>query len=367
TWRALFPNARPIAPNRADAVTRAVAGFAPDVVYLHSLGDLAAMEAVVTSGVPVVRMVHDHSLYCLRSYKYNPLTRNVCTRAASGCCVFPCMAPLKRNRGGGLPIQWASFAKLKRGMDLTRLCERLIVYSDYSREELARNGFDRSRIHVHVPIECGGSSAPAFEGRRSNLILFAGQVIRGKGVDVLLQALARVRQPFECLIAGDGNHRAACERLCRKLRLEDRVKFLGYVPPDDLKALYASARLLAVSSVWPEPFGMVGPEAMRYGIPVVAFDVGGIPEWLLDGENGILVPWMDTRRYAAAIDRLLADESLARAMGERGRARVNRVYNSRTQVSKLEAILSELTAPRGGLNASAELCPTIEPLAESIA
>src|SRR6185436_12837217 len=97
-----------------------------------------------------------------------------------------------------------------------------------------------------------------------------------------------------CLILGDGNHRAHCERLCRKLGLEDRVQFRGFILRHELKDFYLESSVFVVSSLWPEPFGLVGPEAMRYGLPVVAFDAGGIKEWLIDGQNGYLVPWKDT-------------------------------------------------------------------------
>src|SRR6185369_3004667 len=104
-----------------------------------------------------------------------------------------------------------------------------------------------------------------------------------------------------------------------------------------------------MGSLWPEPFGMAGPEAMRWGLPVVAFDAGGIREWLTDGEDGFLVPWMDTRRYASRIEQLLSDKTLARQLGRNGMERVNRVYDSRRQVDVLERILlSVARAPSEG-------------------
>jgi len=93
-----------------------------------------------------------------------------------------------------------------------------------------------------------------------------------------------------------------------------------------------------VSSVWPEPFGMVGPEAMRYGLPVVGFDAGGIKEWLIDGENGFLVPWMDTSGFAVRIEELLRNKELGRQLGRNGRERVNSVYSASRQVDRLEKI-----------------------------
>src|SRR5207248_1304963 len=114
--------------------------------------------------------------------------------------------------------------------------------------------------------------------------------IRGKGVDLLLEALARVKVSFECLIAGDGNHRPFCEERARSLGLAGRVRFGGFMPREELNQAYAQASVALISSVWPEPFGLVGLESMRFGLPIVGFDAGGIGEWLIDGHNGYLIP-----------------------------------------------------------------------------
>ena len=172
--------------------------------------------------------------------------------------------------------------------------------------------------------------------------MYAGQVIRGKGVDVLLESLARVQNQFECFIVGDGSHRAYCEQLSARLGLSDRVQFTGFVPQRMIAEYYREATMALMSSVWPEPFGAVGLEAMRYGLPVVAFDAGAIREWLRDGWNGFLVPWMDRSRYAACIDELLRDKNLARRMGERGRAWVGERFGFAKYIDGLEDLFGRV-------------------------
>jgi len=312
--------------------------FKPDLVYLHNVEDHAVLEALLKRGLPVIRMVHDHSLYCLRSYKYNYFTRRICTRAASGHCVFPCLATVTRNRQGSVPVKWQSLAEKQREISLNRQFNWMVVYSDYSRGELINNGFDPDRIHVHVPIRCWGTNGRLANFSNRNRLLFAGQLVRGKGVDVLLKALKKVTAPFECVILGEGSHRTHCERLARKLGLDDRVRFEGYVPPQEMETFYLEASVFVMSSVWPEPFGMAGPEAMRYGLPVVAFDAGAIGEWLKDGDNGFMVPWMDTTAFAARIDALLGNKELARRLGHNGLIRVNRQYAAPRQVDGLERL-----------------------------
>src|SRR5947207_14197024 len=99
-----------------------------------------------------------------------------------------------------------------------------------------------------------------------------------------------------------------------------------------------------MSSVWPEPFGMVGIEAMRYGLPVVAFDAGGIKEWLLDGRNGYLVPWMDRATYAARVEALLGNKTLARQMGELGRQLVSEHYDFSRYMTGIEDLFARVLA-----------------------
>lgn len=342
-WHEVFSLRLPLEAGRAAAcVDAGIREFQPELIYAHNLADLDVLEALLASGVPVVRMVHDHQMYCMRGYKYNYFTRAACHRATTFFCVFPCLAFIGRNRESKMPLRWVSYGAKKRELALNRQCARLVVYSQYAREELLRNGFAAERIEIHVPIRCWGTEAPVSSLSERNLVLYVGQIVRGKGVDVLLEALARVRVPFECIILGEGGHRAHCERLCQKLGLADRVSFKGFVRREELKHYFLETSVFVVSSVWPEPFGMVGPEAMRYGLPVVAFDAGGIREWLLDGENGFLVPWMDRDRFAARVEQLLLDKELGRRMGRRGMERVNEQYDSVRQVSELEELFANV-------------------------
>jgi len=315
--------------------------FRPDALYVHKWEDLPSLEQLLDAGVPALRMVHDHDLYCLRSYRYHPLTRRVCHRALGAYCVFPCLAPLKRNPQGPLPVRWASFFEKKSELALARQFDVSLVATKYMRDELLLNGFSPRRIEICAPVP------PAAEPLRSsfserNLLVFAGQLVRGKGVDVLLRALAQVRGKFEALILGEGNHRAQCEALCAKLGLEDRVSFKGFVPQNEMRALYAEATAVLVSSVWPEPMGLVGIEAMRFGLPVVAFDAGGISEWLRDGENGFLVPWMAAAAYARRVEELLADKAKAREMGRRGLERAEGDFAFEPYIDRLESFLARV-------------------------
>lgn len=346
-WNAVFAHRFPLGPrDNAAATHAALAAFNPDAIYVHKMADLSVIAALVASGRPLVRMVHDHDIYCMRSYKYNYFTRRICTRPATPYCIFPCLAAVTANRGGGFPLKLVSYAAKQREIALNRQFRRMVVVTTYMRDELLQNGFDPARIEIHAPVPRMGDPNLRSTFSDRNLILYAGQIIRGKGVDVLLRALALVGGPFECVILGDGNHRAACEKLATQLGVQDRVHFKGFVPQEELKAYYRECSVVALSSVWPEPIATIGLEVMRYALPVVAFDAGGIKDWLIDGQNGFLIPWMDVPQFAARIEQLLRDKPLARQLGENGLKFVSERYDFDQYIRDLEAMFQRVIAEK---------------------
>lgn len=340
-WRSVFVESFSLQDADPGTATRAaVKSFQPDVVYVHKMADLRVIQALVDSGFPLVRMVHDHDIYCMRSYKYDYFTRRICTRAAGPACVFPCLASVVKNNGGGFPLKWVSYAAKKREIALNQQFNRMVVVTRYMRDELINNGFAPERIDIHAPVPRMGDPDLRSSFGDRNLILYAGQIIRGKGVDVLLKSLANVKSKFECIILGDGNHKPYCEQLSKTLGLDDRVTFKGFVPQEELKTYYRECSVVALSSVWPEPIATIGLEVMRYALPVVAFDAGGIKDWLKDGFNGYLVPWMDARMFAQRLDELLGDKSKARALGENGFEFVSEHYDFPKYIEDLESMFA---------------------------
>jgi glycosyltransferase involved in cell wall biosynthesis len=148
-----------------------------------------------------------------------------------------------------------------------------------------------------------------------------GRLHTEKGFDVALAAAERLLTHWpelEVVIAGDGPARGELEALARSGSLAGRVSFPGWVPPDAVPPLLASATVVLVPSIH-EGFGLVALEAALAARPVVASRVEGIPEVVIDGETGLLVPPGDAHALAAAIDSLLESPERARALGARAR------------------------------------------------
>jgi glycosyltransferase involved in cell wall biosynthesis len=136
-------------------------------------------------------------------------------------------------------------------------------------------------------------------------ILFAGRLAAEKGILELVEAT----QGRRLVVAGDGP-------------LRDRVpQALGWLPPQELAMLYARAAVVACPS-HREGFGLACAEAMSHGRAVVASDVGGLRDLVIDGETGLLVPPRDIPALRSALERLLADRELRRRLGANARERV---------------------------------------------
>lgn len=345
-WREVFGYRMPLGERPVEAAREALRSFKPDAVYVHKMADLSVLEALLDSGVPMIRMVHDHDIYCMRSYKYGMFSRKICTREAGPWCVYSCGAFIARNRNGGFPLKYVSYGEKLREIELNQRFDRMCVVTTFMRDELIKNGFDPAKIEIHPPVPLPGDPQLRSSFSNRNLIIYAGQIIRGKGVDVLIESLAQVREPFECIILGDGGHRTYCEALAEKLGLADRVQFKGFVPQEELKAYYKECSVVALSSVWPEPIATIGLEVMRYALPVVAFDAGGIRDWLKDGHNGFLVPWMDRAAYARALERVLRDKNLARQMGLNGLQVVSQHYDFDRYIAGLENLFERMIVRR---------------------
>jgi glycosyltransferase involved in cell wall biosynthesis len=345
-YKALFDESRPCAELGSDGKNGAPARFeeivqavAPDVIYLHKLPDLRLCDPVL-SRTRTVRMVHDHDLCCPRRHKYYIFSGRVCGNShGAGWRCWLDGAFLARSGGSRWGFKPVSLRRHREEMRRNHRLDALLVGSGFMRDELLQNGFPREKVHILPPVVRMEQVHPPPLPQEKN-ILYVGQLIRGKGVDLLLRALAQLSCDFSAALVGDGNARGKLESLCRGMGLSDRVQFKGWVDHSEIGQLYSWARVVAVPSRWPEPFGMIGLEAMNHGRPVVAFAVGGIPDWLEHEVTGLLAPEQDTKAMARSLDRLLSDGELAASLGRKAVERARTRFSFTEYLGKLECHLS---------------------------
>jgi glycosyltransferase involved in cell wall biosynthesis len=209
-----------------------------------------------------------------------------------------------------------------------RAADLVLAPSAATATELERDyGVADARVLPNVTggIEVPPAPMPGAEDA-SEYLLFVGRLRIRKGVEVLLEALAARRDLPGLLIAGDGEHRAALERRARELGLgSDRVRFLGRASAGQVRGLLSRALALVVPSIY-EGMPLVILEAMASGLPVIASRVSGIPEVVVDGETGWLVPCEDPVALGDALGAVAGDRAEAARRGEAGRRRIEARY-----------------------------------------
>lgn len=229
-----------------------------------------------------------------------------------------------------------------------RLADVVLAPSARTAREIERDYLPAGRtgaVRV-VPNVTGGlpvATDAGDEGRGGDddiapgYLLFVGRLRIRKGVEVLLEALARLRRRSSpgaveprLLVVGDGEHLGALETAAAERDLVDggTVRFVGRRDAAGVRRLLAGARSLVVPSIY-EGMPLVILEAMEAGVPVVASAVSGIPEVVVDGSTGWLVPPEDPDALAAALGEALGDPAEASRRGVAGRERVGEHYRPR--------------------------------------
>lgn len=315
----------------------------PAAAFVHHAPDAGLMRAVVER-LPAVAYVHGFNAVCPGLGKYFRRGDRACERAFSAGCM-----PMHYLRHCSAARDPRTVARLMRqtAQEKATLMRAgaLLVGSRYMRGLLIQNGFEAGRVKVlppHFVTACGPYQPP----ETSNGLLFAGRLEIEKGLPYLLRALAALPERVRLRVAGDGTQRAAYERLAEELGITERIEFLGWLDEAGLAAEYQRCAVVVMPSVFPEPFGKVGVEAMASGRPVVGFDVGGISSWLRDEANGLLVQPASADKLAEGIGRLVDDPGEAEAMGQAGRERAMKEFEPQAHADGLEEAFSAVA----GLN-----------------
>lgn len=190
---------------------------------------------------------------------------------------------------------------------------------------------------VHCGIDPSTHETRTHKGTGSRL-LFVGRLAAEKGLPILLEAVARLDGATLDLV-GDGPERKILEARTQALDISGRVRFFGYQTQQQIREILRQTDVFVMSS-FTEGVPVVLMEAMAAGVPVVATQVGGIPELVHDGHNGLLVAPGDANAAAAAIRRLLEDPDLRNRFGVAGREKVEREFNIQVECQKLAKIMS---------------------------
>jgi glycosyltransferase involved in cell wall biosynthesis len=212
------------------------------------------------------------------------------------------------------------------------LVDRFVAVSDFLARAYAAKGIESVVIPNFVDLPAGAPSA--FQTR--NGALFAGRLSRSKGVRETIE-LARRLPDMPITIAGDGPLRPIVEAQAARL---PNLSYLGPVGGGELEERMRSVRLVVMPSQWSEPAGLVALEAMAVGTPVVAYDRGGLTDYVCDAGGGRVIS-SDIELLARACSQLHADEELWNRLSSAGVAGTRRTHSADTYVRRLEGVYAD--------------------------
>lgn len=289
-----------------------------DLVHVHLGEDVAvlplALAAALPRRLPVVLTIHCSLRHTLR--------------------VVDARTALLKRLGG-----WIEKRGAPRADAIITITQRLA-------DLLVADGIKRERVHVIPPGIDPSLFAETFEWPFPQIprprVVFVGRLVTSKGVQTLIEAAARLstREAHVAVVA-DGPERWSLQQRIKDLGLSEKVHICGFVPHDLVPTVLAHADVVVLPSLY-EELGTVLLECFQLGVPVVASGVGGIPDVVADGANGLLVPPADPAALASAIDRLLADGDLAARLGEAGRRCAER-YDWNEVVHEILAVYRQVT------------------------
>lgn len=317
-------------PNSYRALRRILREFEPDIVHLHTMREVSASVLFLLKDYPTIMTIHgtEDFLPSLllwgfppRFFKNDSFERKSLTAVGWLHYVY--------HRYIGRPVYRMGFKNVDRFVVLSRYMQSQIK-KDEIESVYIPNG---TELFPYAPVDTG-----------SMFISYVGRLEKAKGVEYLIRALPEILKahPSAVLeIAGTGSYTKELERLVHELGLETHVRFLGHKDRKELYDLYKRSALIVMPSVWPEPFGKVGIEAMSVGRPVIASDVGGISEWLIDGEGGYLVPPKDPSAIAEKAILLLSNRTLLETMSRKARERAT-AFDIQTHAEKMVALYEEV-------------------------
>ena len=290
--------------------------YRPDICHIqhiHRHLTPSILKPLNLAGIPVVWTVHDYELICPEGHLFAP--DGPCTR----CKQHRYWEAVRHRCKWGAPIPSLAAALEKQFHRLMKVWDRVdhfLCPSAFLAQQLVNFGIPEHKVTA-LPnfMNVGPTPAPWKPG---DGWLYAGRLTVEKGVDVAIEA-ARLVPDIPLRICGTGPELKSLKQRAEGL---NHVHFLGHIPQSQLKSLILNARAIAVPSRWHENFPFAVLEAQALGRPVVASRMGGMPEQIEDGVDGLLIPANDPVALANAILHVCQNPRMAQTLGSKAAERV---------------------------------------------
>lgn len=339
-------------PFSVRALQRHLASFRPDVVHVHNTFPLlspAVVPVARASGAAVVVTMHNYRLICAQGGFLR--AGGICTRCLDSQSTWPAIKyGCYRGRAGSLPVA-ASIAYHRRVGTWRDVPHAVIALTEFQKRILATSGLPAERVHVKGNFASGAEPIPFAE--RDGDVVFVGRVSEEKGVHCLLDAWALLGlQAPRLRIVGGGEGLDSSRDYAAAAGLDDRVEFMGALPSHAAMKELARARLLVFPSLWYEPFGLSVVEAYARGVPVLASNLGSLPDLVQEYVTGSLFPPGDAQALAAKVAALCGDPGQLQQLSDGAYAAWCQQYAPDSNLARLEAIYAQAIAETAHHSAS---------------
>ena len=305
------------------------------VLHVHNLQEPKIMNLLFKLG-PVIRHLHTPSIFCPGKNKFWSTTEEPCPIKFSYKCIINAYTKKCCNRNPKSLIN--AFKNTYYEVNDARFkYSSIIVNSSFLYDEAIKAGYSKDKIAL-ISYFTDLTEVSEHSDIRYPQITFAGRLSNTKGVQYLINAFLIIRKNIpdaKLNIIGRGHSEKNFYSQVDKHEFKNSIKFLGWANKSMMHTYLTKSSVLAFPSIYPEAFGIVGIEAMMRSLPVVAFDVGGVKDWLKDNESGLLVKAKDTKGFANAVIKILKDDKLRKQMGKRGREIAISKFSEKIHVIKL--------------------------------
>jgi glycosyltransferase involved in cell wall biosynthesis len=314
-------------PKAYEAVKQQLQNIQPDVVHLHHnrFYTFSVLKALKDLKIPTVQTVHDYTMLCPSQYYpdlYHP-TKNSKDRKDN--CQLIC------SHGTCLPLTQRIGHRLAHDPKRTSIRKQIptfIAPSVQLKSYLERADFD----NVHYLPFFIEEQQWSFNPKRTmkNTVLFVGRVETNKGIYNLIHAVLTLKKQIpdiQLIIAGAGSECNAIIHKIKEEHLQGTIRAVGFIDYAKIGDYYNQANVLVVPSLDMEQFGLIGIEGLASGIAVVGSNIGGIPEWCIHEQTGLLFEPQNTDALTAALSRILKNEDFATQLKNNGMQFIKQKYN----------------------------------------
>lgn len=324
-----------------DRITRLMGLTKPDIAHLHIIYHQLSpsiLPAIKSFGIPIVQTLHDYKRICptyhlsahdqicerCKKHKYYQAVLRRCNRGSLTASLLNCMEMYIHK--------WLRI--YEKNVDL------FISPSHFLKNKMLEFGFKPKRFEVVPNFIVLDGYEPKYEA--DDYFVHFGRLVRVKGLMALMEAMSRLKSKnLQLYIIGQGYMRSEMEAYCSQKGL-DNVKFLGWKSGDELKELIRNSLFTIMPSEWYENYPLSVLESLAMGKPVIASDIGGMPEMIVDGVDGLVCKPGDPEDIAEKIDYLFANRHRLPEMGRAARLKIEKEYTPENYYSRVMELYQSL-------------------------